>query len=257
MQTTQVSVAVDQSVLSVGDHHSVAYAVIGRERTGTRPPTESDEDCAIHLATSADWWQPVPVQVEVIPVGQPMPTPEANWQLEGEGTVPFRVMPIQVMTGLEDPAGCDLDLDLAPGIYRYRAWVRGREQNRAFLESWLDARTIDDLTAPPAFEQWLLQLTMTDQQDPTPARGAISALGEPVQRTKPNADNSKEWVSPTPVRRLTKMPTVLHPIGRINTRADYERAVRAAAQKAEERSPLTDPAPGDADQAIDGRHEGG
>ena len=117
--------------------------------------------------------------------------------------------------------------------------------------------TVDDPTAPPALEEWLIQLTLTDQHDPTPAPAANSALGEPVQRTKPNADNSKEWVSPTPVRRLTKMPTVLHPIGRVNTRADYERAVRALAQKAEERSRLTDPAPGDADQAVDGWHEGG
>ena len=256
MQRAQVSVAVDQSVLSVGDHHSVAYAVIGRERTGTRPPTGSDEDCAIHLATSADWWQPVAVQVEVVPVGEPMPSPEANWQLEGEGTVPFRVMPIQVMTGLEDPAGRDLDLDLSPGIYSYRAWVRGREQNRAFLESWLDAKTIDELTAPPALEHWLLQLTMTDQQDRTPASGAIGALGEPVPRASPNADDSKERVSRPPERRLTKMPTVLHRIGRVNTRADYEWAVRALAQKAEERSRLTDPASGDADQAVDDRHEG-
>ena len=254
MQSTQVSVAVDQSVLSVGDHHSVAQAVIGRERTGTRPPTGSDEDCAIHLATSADWWQPVDVRVEVVPVGEPMPAPEASWQLEGEGTVPFRVMPIQVMTGLEDPAGRDLDLDLSPGIYRYRAWVRGREQNRVFLEGWLDAKTIDDLTAPPALEHWLLQITKTDQQDLPQAPGA---LGEPVQRTMPKAEDSKDWISPTPVRRLTKMPTVFHHVGRVNTRADYERAVRALAQKAEERSSLADPALRDADQAVDGGRDDG
>jgi hypothetical protein len=104
-----------------------------------------------------------------------MPTSEANWQLEGEGTVPFRVMPIQVMTGLEDPAGRDLDLALPPGIYRYRARVRGREENRAFLESWLDTMTVDDRTAPPALEEWLIQLTLTDQHDPTPAPAANSA----------------------------------------------------------------------------------
>jgi hypothetical protein len=53
------------------------------------------------------------------------------------------------------------------------------------------------------------------------------------------------------------MPTVFNRIGRVNTRADYERAVKALAQKAEERPRLTDPAPGDADQTVDGRHEGG
>ena len=162
VQTTQVSVAVDQTVLTVGDRHSVAYAVLAGERTGTRPPTGGEEDCAVHLATSADWQQPVRVEVEVIPAGEPLPAPDASWQMDGEGVVPFRVMPIQVMTGLEDPVGLDLDLALSPGIYRYRAWVRGREENRILLEGWLDAKTIDDITGPAALEEWLIQLTLTD-----------------------------------------------------------------------------------------------
>ena len=29
--------------------------------------------------------------------------------------------------------------------------------------------TADDLTAPPALEEWLIQLALTDQHDPTPA----------------------------------------------------------------------------------------
>ena len=79
-------------------------------------------------------------------------------------------MPLQAMTGLEDPAGIDLDLSLQPGIYRYSAWVRGRDENRAFLETWLDeTMTVEDLSAPPALEEWLIQLTLTDQHDPTPA----------------------------------------------------------------------------------------
>jgi hypothetical protein len=169
MPSTKVIVAVDQSVLTVGDHHTVAYAVIGSERTGARPPRGSDEDCAIHLATSADWWQPVPVQVELAPPGEALAAPDDTWQLDGEGLVPFRALPLQAMTRLEDPLGIDLDLGLPPGIYRYRAWVRGRDENRAFLESWLDAKTVDDLTAPPSLEEWLIQLILTDQHDPTPA----------------------------------------------------------------------------------------
>ncbi len=156
MPTTQVSVAVDQSVLTVGDQHSVAYAVIAGERTGTRPPTGGDEDCAIHLATLADWQQPVRVEVDVIPAGEPVPDADTTWQLDGEGMVPFRALPLQVMTGLEDPLGRDLDLALPSGIYRYRACVRGRgrEENRTLLNNWLDAKTTDDLTAPTALEEW-------------------------------------------------------------------------------------------------------
>jgi hypothetical protein len=182
--TTQVSVAVDQSVLTVGDHHSVAYAVTAGERTGTRPPTGGDEDCAIHLATSADWQQPVRVEVEVIPAGEPLPAPDDTWQLEGEGVVRFRAMPLQAMTGLEDPVGVDLDLDPAPGIYRYRAWVRGREENRTLLENWLDAKTSDDLTAPTSLEEWLIQFTLTDQHDPRPAPQVLLTKEETVLRLK-------------------------------------------------------------------------
>jgi hypothetical protein len=183
MQTTRVIVAVDQSVLAVGDHHTVAYAVIGSERTGARPLNGSDEDCAIHLATSADWWQPVPVQVEieVNPAADPLTAPDDTWQLDGQGLVPFRTMPLQAMTGLENPAGIDLDLSLPPGIYRYSAWVRGRDENRAFLEAWLDTMTVDDLTAPPALEEWLIQLTLRDQHDPTPAPPPQLNLDELVQ----------------------------------------------------------------------------
>jgi hypothetical protein len=183
MPSTKVSVKVDQSVLTVGDHHSVAYAVIEGERTGTRRPTGSDEDCAIHLATSADWWQPVSVQVEieVAPEGELLTALDDTWQLDGQGLVPFRALPLQVMTGLEDPLGIDLDLALPPGIYRYRAWVRGRDENRAFLESWLGAKTVDDLTAPPALEEWLIQLTLTDQHDPTPAPRARLTPDELVE----------------------------------------------------------------------------
>lgn len=171
MQSTKVIVGVDQSVLAVGDHHTVAYAVIGSERTGARPPRGSDEDCAIHLATSADWRQPVSIQVEIgaSPAAETLAAPDDIWQLDGQGLVPFRTMPLQAMTGLEDPAGIDLDLSLPPGIYRYSAWVRGRDENRAFLEAWLDTMTADDLTAPPALEEWLIQLALTDQHDPRPA----------------------------------------------------------------------------------------
>lgn len=172
MQTARAIVAVDQSVLAVGDHHTVALAVVGSERTGALPPRGIEEDCAIHLATSADWRQPVLVQVEieVSPAADPLAAPDTAWHLDGEGLVPFRTMPLEVMTGLEDPAGIDLDLSLPPGIYRYSAWVRGRDENRAFLETWLDdTMTVDDLTAPPALEEWLIQLTLTDQRDPTPA----------------------------------------------------------------------------------------
>jgi hypothetical protein len=171
MQTARVIVAVDQSVLAVGDHHTVAYAVIGSERTGARPPRGSEEDCAIHLATSADWRQLVPVQVEieVSLAAETLIAPDDTWQMDGQGLVPFRTMPLQTMTGLEDPAGIDLDLSLPPGIYRYSAWVRGRDENRACLEAWLDTMTADDLTAPPALEEWLIQLALTDQHDPTPA----------------------------------------------------------------------------------------
>jgi hypothetical protein len=87
VQTTQVILAVDQTVLAVGDRHSVAYAVLAGERTGARPPTGSDEDCALHLATSADWQQSVRVEVEVIPAGEPLPAPDATWQLEGRSRV--------------------------------------------------------------------------------------------------------------------------------------------------------------------------
>jgi hypothetical protein len=184
MQSTKVSVKVDQSVLTVGDHHSVAYAVIEGERTGTRPPTGSDEECAIHLATSADWCQPVPVQVELALAGEPLTAPDDSWRLDSKGLVPFRAMPLQAMTGLEDPLGIDLDLGLPPGIYGYRAWVRGRDENRAFLESWLDAKTVDDLTAPPSLEEWLIQLTLTDQYDTAPAPQALLTMEETRQRLK-------------------------------------------------------------------------
>lgn len=184
MQTTHISVAVDQTVLAVGDRHSVAYAVLAGDSTGTRPPTGGDEDCALHLATSADWQQPVFVEVDVIPAGELLPEPDGTWQLDGEGVVPFRVMPLQVMTGLEDPVGLDLDLDLTPGIYRYRAWVRGREENRTLIESWLDAKTVDDLTAPASLEKWLIQLTLTDQHDLTPAPRARLTMDELGQLLK-------------------------------------------------------------------------
>jgi len=88
------------------------------------------------------------------------------------------------MTGLEDPVGLDLDLALPPGIYRYRAWVRGREENRTLIESWLDAKTVDDLTAPASLEKWLIQLTLTDQHDLTPAPRARLTMDELGQLLK-------------------------------------------------------------------------
>jgi hypothetical protein len=34
-------------------------------------------------------------------------------------------------------------------------------ENRTLLENWLDAKTIDDPTAPAALEEWLIQLAIT------------------------------------------------------------------------------------------------
>lgn len=82
------------------------------------------------------------------------------------------------MTGLEDPSGINLDLAVAPGVCRYRAWVRGRDENRVLLANWLDGMSADDHRAPAAVEEWLIQLELTDQRDPHPAPRAPLTANE-------------------------------------------------------------------------------
>lgn len=167
MDSATVTATVDDNLLSLVSAASAEHVPVGHA-SFVRHAGRIGVDSALHLATSANWQQPVTVTVEMYLPGEPHPELSPEWELDATGVFPQLT---KDQLSLRSDAYENFMFPFTPevGDYRFEAWVTGREENRTAMEQWEDqqfgkggaALPWDEAskTVPECSERWIVRFT--------------------------------------------------------------------------------------------------